>query len=129
MDVFPVTSYALDKPSEGTLPSPGLFRIARVNVPVRWFPYSRFDHQAHSPLPELKERGKGNWCVACHENALASRKTEDVLLPSIGLCRNCHMEPAGAQARCKSCHDFHVPKLPLPPSFVPAVGKLKDVSP
>lgn len=129
MDVFPVTNSTLDKPSESSLPSPGLFRIARVNVPVRWLPYSRFDHQAHSPLPELKAKGKGNWCAACHEGALASRKTEDVLLPSIGLCRNCHMEPAGAQARCKSCHDFHVPKLALASSFIPDEGKLKDVSP
>lgn len=129
MDVPPVTNSTLDKPSAGTLPSPGLFRIARVNIPVRWLPYSRFDHQAHSPLPEMKAKGKGNWCVACHENAPASRKTEDVLLPSIGLCRNCHMEPAGAQARCKSCHDFHVPKLALASSFVSDEGKLKDASP
>ena len=128
-DVFPVTNATLDKPSASALPTPGLFRIARVNVPVRWLPYSRFDHQAHAPLPELKERGKGNWCVACHENALASRKTDDVLLPSIGLCRNCHMEPAGAQARCKSCHDFHAPKLPLASSFVPDGGKLTGASP
>ena len=40
-------------------------------------------------------------------------KTEDVLLPSIGVCRQCHMEPGGAQASCKSCHDFHVPESPL----------------
>lgn len=128
-DIFPVTNSTIDKPSESTLPSPSLFRIARVNVPVRWLPFSRFDHQAHSPLPEMKAKGKGNWCAACHEAALASRKTEDVLLPSIGLCRNCHMEPAGAQARCKSCHDFHVPKLALASSFVSDEGKLKDASP
>ena len=128
MDVFPNTNLTLDKFSASKLPRPHPFLIARVNVPVRWLPYSRFDHQAHAALPELKEKGKGNWCVACHENAPTSRKTEDVLLPSIGLCRNCHMEPAGAQASCKSCHDFHVPKLPLPPSIVPNGGKLKSTS-
>ena len=118
----------LDKYFGSELPKRAQFRIARVNVPSRWLPYSRFDHQAHAALPELKLKGKENWCVPCHENAPASLKTEDVLLPSIALCRTCHMEPAGAQASCKSCHDFHVPKLPLPPSFVPDGGKLKDAS-
>ena len=128
-DIFPVINSTIDISPVSTLPMPELFRIERVNVPVRWLPYSRFDHQAHSPLPEIKEKGKGNWCVACHENAPASRITEDVLLPSIDLCRSCHMEPGGAQASCKSCHDFHVPKRALVSSFVPDGGKLKDASP
>lgn len=115
--------------SSSALPSPGLFRIAKVNVAVRWLPYSRFDHQAHFALPEIKERGKGNWCVACHENAPSSNKTEDVLLPSIGLCRNCHMEQAGAQASCKSCHEFHVPKPPAPFTSVPDQSDPKLASP
>jgi len=119
MDVFLPNMITLDSSYTSTLPSPGLFLIASVNVPVRWLPYSRFDHQAHSALPELKAKGKGNWCVACHESAPASRKTEDVLLPSIGLCRNCHMEPGGAQSSCRSCHNFHVPKPPDPLASVP----------
>lgn len=129
MDIFPIVNSTLDKSSASAVPSPGLFRIARVQVPVRWLPYSRFDHQAHFALPEIKERGKGNWCVACHENAPASRKTEDVLLPSIGLCRNCHMEPAGAQASCKSCHEFHSPKPPDPLASVPLQSGPKLASP
>lgn len=92
-------------------------RIAKVNVPDRWLPYNRFDHRAHAAIPELKSKGQGNWCVPCHENAGGSVRTEDVLLPSISLCRTCHFEPGGAQAGCKSCHEFHVPKpsgeLPL----------------
>ena len=119
----------LDKYSGSAVPTRGQFRIARVNVPVRWLPYSRFDHQAHAALPELKLKGKENWCVTCHENAPASLKTEDVLLPSIALCRTCHMEQGGAQASCRSCHDFHVPKLLLPSSSVPDGEKLKDASP
>ena len=114
MDVFPVSSSMLDKSFTSGLIGQPLFRIASVHVPARWLPYSRFDHQAHSALPELKEKGKGKWCVACHENAPASRKTEDVLLPSIGLCRTCHRDPGGAQADCKSCHEFHAPKPPDP---------------
>lgn len=87
-------------------------RIARVKVPVRWLPYNRFDHRAHAAIPEIKSKGEGNWCVPCHENAVGSVKSDDVLLPSISLCRTCHFEPGGAQASCKSCHEFHVPKLP-----------------
>ena len=127
-DLFPVIDSALNTSHASMTSVSGLFQIARVNVPVRWLPYSRFDHQAHSPLPEMRAQGKGNWCVACHESAPASRKTEDVLLPSIGLCRSCHMEVGGAQASCKSCHDFHVPKLALASSFVPD-GKPRDASP
>lgn len=111
---------ALDKYSESELPKRAQVRIARVNVPSRWLPYSRFDHQAHAALPELKLKGNGNWCVTCHENAPASLKTEDVLLPSIALCRTCHKEPAGAQASCNSCHEFHAPK---PPGLLPSVAK------
>ncbi len=93
--------------------------IAEVNVPVRWLPYNRFDHRAHAPIPELGKTGQGNWCVPCHKNALTSIKTDDVLLPSIVVCRSCHHEEAGgASAGCKSCHEFHVPKL-KPPSIQP----------
>lgn len=86
-------------------------QIARVNVPVRWLPYNRFDHRAHASISELREKNNGNWCLSCHEHAADSMKTEDVLLPSISQCRTCHIESGGAQAKCRSCHEFHVPKL------------------
>lgn len=85
-------------------------RIAQVKVPVRWLPYNRFDHRAHAAIPEIKSKGEGNWCLPCHENAMISVRSEDVLLPSISLCRTCHFDTGGAQASCKSCHEFHVPK-------------------
>lgn len=85
-------------------------RIVPINVPVRWLPYNRFDHQAHAAIPEIKAKGQGNWCLPCHENAAESVRSDDVLLPSISLCRTCHFEPGGAQASCRSCHEFHVPQ-------------------
>jgi nitrate reductase cytochrome c-type subunit len=88
----------------------GNVRIAKVRVPEKWLPYNRFDHQAHASIPELRTKGQGNWCVPCHETAQTSLKTDDVLLPSIAVCRSCHMESGGAQASCKSCHEFHAPK-------------------
>jgi FHA domain len=119
----------LDKPSGSEIPKRAHVRIARVNVPSRWLPYSRFDHQAHAALPELKLKGEGNWCVPCHENAPASLKTEDVLLPSIALCRTCHMETTGAQANCKSCHEFHAPKPPEPLSSVASENPSRQATP
>lgn len=83
-------------------------RIVPVNVPIRWLPYNRFDHQAHAAIPDLRTKGQGNWCLPCHENTVNSVKSDDVLLPSITLCRTCHFEPGGAQASCNSCHEFHV---------------------
>ncbi len=95
----------LDNQDRKTLSGAGLFRIRTVNVPERWFPYSRFDHAAHFGLAEIKK--KGNVCLACHDAAATSRKTDDVLVPPIGTCRTCHVEPGGAQAGCRACHDFH----------------------
>jgi hypothetical protein len=46
-------------------------------------------------------------CFFCHKNAQQSKKTEDLLLPGIELCRTCHVHPGGAQAECKTCHVFH----------------------
>jgi hypothetical protein len=102
----------LDFQDEKALSDARLLRIRKVNVPDRWFPYSRFDHAAHFGLAEIKKTG--NVCLACHEHAATSRKTHDVLLPSIGICRTCHMEPGGAQAGCKACHEFH-PKQQVTP--------------
>ncbi len=95
----------LDNPDVKRVTGFRVFTVVPVNVPTRWLPYSRFDHAAHFGLAEIKK--KNNVCLACHESAATSRRTEDVLLPRIGLCRTCHMEPGGAQAGCKACHDFH----------------------
>ena len=79
-----------------------IVRCGLIQTSCDWSP------KKHS-LADIKK--KGNVCLACHEQASASRRTEDVLLPAIGLCRTCHMDPGGAQAGCKACHDFH-PKRP-----------------
>jgi hypothetical protein len=95
----------LDKSDSDSLLRPTTARVLPTGIPKRWLPYSRFDHDAHKGLPEF--RAKSTWCFGCHEKATTSKKTEDVLLPSITLCRTCHFEPSGAQAKCKSCHVFH----------------------
>jgi hypothetical protein len=71
--------------------------VEKTAIPERWLPFSTFDHKAHSILT----------CVACHETAPHSKETKDVLLPTIGSCRNCHFEPGGARTQCLTCHVYH----------------------
>ena len=50
-------------------------------IPVRWLPHSTFDHHVHRPLA----------CAECHDTATTSTETKDVLLPSVAVCRRCHL--------------------------------------
>ena len=87
--------------------------IAPANTTVRWTPHAKFDHSAHT----------GFTCVSCHEKALASTETTDVLLPGIATCQTCHAPgPDHAESRCFECHTYHdwskrkeiAPKFTLP---------------
>ncbi len=65
---------------------------------VRWMPHAKFDHDAH----------RGFSCVSCHEKALTSTETSDVLLPGIATCKTCHAPGAAhAESRCFECHTYH----------------------
>ena len=65
-----------------------------------WFPAARFPHSKHRSMD----------CVSCHA-AETSSSSEDVLMPGIETCRECH----GGQTKqanriastCVSCHGFH----------------------
>jgi Inner membrane component of T3SS, cytoplasmic domain len=71
--------------------------VVKTAMPERWLPYSIFDHKAHNIFQ----------CVACHEAAPRSERTQEVLLPGIGSCQYCHFEPGGARAQCLTCHVYH----------------------
>jgi transcription elongation factor Elf1 len=72
--------------------------IAPARTTVRWMPRANFDHDAH----------RGFSCVSCHEKALSSTETSDVLLPGIATCRTCHAPgPEHANSRCAECHAYH----------------------
>jgi hypothetical protein len=81
--------------------APGLPQSVKAVIPTRWMPHAEFDHQAHRMLT----------CVACHAGIPNSRKSADVNLPGIELCRPCHKEagPAkqAAQGNCYECHSYH----------------------
>jgi hypothetical protein len=88
-------------------------QIASSSTVPRWMPHSKFDHDAH----------RGFTCVSCHEKALTSKETFDVLLPGIATCQKCHAPgPEHAESRCFECHTYHdwskrkevTPKFTLP---------------
>jgi hypothetical protein len=65
---------------------------------AKWMPHARFDHDAH----------RGFACTGCHEKALSSTETSDVLLPGIATCKTCHAPgPEHAESRCFECHTYH----------------------
>ena len=80
---------------------PGLPQSVKAIIPARWLPRAEFDHEAHRMLT----------CVACHSTIPNSRKTADVNLPGIALCRQCHKQAGAAQqaaeGRCFECHSYH----------------------
>ena len=109
--------------------------IAPPNIPDRWLPHSRFRHDRHD---NLQLRGKRLECVDCHyrtpaagwsaadgRNAAShdgprrpgsifeSSATQDVLLPSIDTCRECHGRAESravistARDDCVECHGYH----------------------
>ena len=88
--------------------------IAAANVTTRWLPHAKFDHDAHG----------GFTCVSCHEKALSSVDSGDLLLPGIKTCQTCHAPgPEHAESRCFECHTYHdwskrkeiTPKFSFPP--------------
>jgi hypothetical protein len=96
-------------PSNGT-PLP---EVAPSKTTVQWMPQAKFDHDAH----------RGFTCVSCHEKALTSTESSDVLLPGITTCRTCHAPGSDhAESRCSECHTYHdwskrkevAPKFTLP---------------
>jgi hypothetical protein len=79
----------------------GIAPIAKPNLTARWFMHGEFDHSAHQML----------MCEGCHQQAMSSTKTSDVLLPGIEVCRECHVsgKQDAAGANCVECHIYHDP--------------------
>jgi len=93
------TSKAQMRPSElppiKMMPIP---MVAPANTTLRWLPHSKFDHEAHT----------GFTCTSCHEKALTSKESSDILIPGIATCQTCHAPgPNHAESRCFECHTYH----------------------
>lgn len=81
------------------------WRIPEVHISQRWLTRGAFDHAAHRATP----------CADCHL-AKASKHSEDVLLPGIKVCRNCHGGDNAVDkldSGCITCHVFHTPDMLL----------------
>jgi len=93
--------------------STSLPQVSPAKITARWMPHAKFDHDAH----------RGFTCVSCHEKALKSTESSDILLPGIATCQTCHAPgPDHAESRCFECHTYHdwrqrkevTPKFTLP---------------
>jgi len=72
--------------------------VEPARTTVKWMPHARFDHDGH----------RGFSCASCHEKALTSTQSSDVLLPGIASCKTCHAPgPEHAESRCFECHTYH----------------------
>lgn len=78
------------------------WKITPIQHKHPWMTQSVFNHATHSTEA----------CTDCHK-ADTSRKATDVLMPGIGVCRDCHAgsKPAANKitSDCGLCHGFHQP--------------------
>jgi pSer/pThr/pTyr-binding forkhead associated (FHA) protein len=84
------------------------FKVAPVNLVERHLPHGAFDHDI--PAHHQDASGKAT-CSDCHA-AEKSDRTQDVLLPHINECDDCHgktreQAAQAASSDCAECHDFH----------------------
>lgn len=82
------------------------WRIAPVAPQRLAFAGSVFPHSAHAT----------ETCASCHA-AETSKRTEEVLLPDIARCRDCHGDTGAmteTPSSCQSCHGYHTHVLESP---------------
>lgn len=82
-----------------------MYAVMQPQIPVRWMPESIFNHGAHEAVR----------CDDCHEGVYQSTRTNQILLPKVKKCQECHTEEGGSNASgqaqvksdCVMCHSFH----------------------
>jgi predicted CXXCH cytochrome family protein len=76
-------------------------RVQPVNQLGLWFESARFSHATHRTLA----------CLACHDNAKTAAKGENVQMPAIDVCKQCHAPASrnggGVRHDCVECHRYH----------------------
>lgn len=86
--------HELEPNESGSLP-----KISAVEVSADWMSGAHFDHAKHDTMA----------CTDCH-TAPQSNSSEDVLMPSIETCRDCHAgatQASGLVSVCSDCHRYH----------------------
>jgi hypothetical protein len=76
--------------------SAGLPEITKPILTERWLAQAKFNHASHANIS----------CSQCHD-AVHSKGTADVLLPSKDTCATCHSPRGGVVDTCATCHTFH----------------------
>jgi pSer/pThr/pTyr-binding forkhead associated (FHA) protein len=86
-------------------PAKGEWQVAPVVLTAAWMPGSAFSHAKHSTRT----------CISCHD-VRGSRRAEDVSMPEIAGCRECHGGAAALPGKlasdCATCHRFHGGEAP-----------------
>lgn len=91
-------------------PAENPWRIAPVAAQQTALNGAVFPHSAHST----------ETCTSCHA-AKTSKHSEDVLVPDIGRCRDCHGDTGSMKetpSTCQSCHGYHTHALDVAASPV-----------
>lgn len=89
-----------EKDPESKTRSSSNYLVDKPGIPDVWLPAAKFSHGAHEEFS----------CISCHQNVTKSAETTDVLIPGIGLCRDCHQQGAKAgyvESGCGECHSYH----------------------
>ncbi len=83
------------------------WQVTKVHQTARFLQKGWFDHDAH----------KETACADCHTMAQSSNKAEDVLIPGLRQCRDCHVGEQGdhrvklkeqaTPSPCAMCHEYH----------------------
>jgi hypothetical protein len=76
-------------------------RLAPVAAAEPVMPRAIFTHRPH-----VTQRD----CNACHASAVRSDRSEDVNVPGLSNCQECH-SPGQARADCAACHVYHPKSL------------------
>ncbi|MBD3728245.1 MAG: cytochrome c3 family protein [Sphingomonadales bacterium] len=80
--------------------------VLPVRFSQRYFTNGWFDHEDHIAI----QKGKKAECTDCHK-ADASKSSEDLLMPDLKICRDCHMgqydTKADVPSGCAMCHSYH----------------------
>lgn len=87
------------------------WQVREVKLAEDWYPFSRFNHVVHLTRSRAQQESEAA-CVSCHA-AQTSSATEDVLIPGLENCLQCHGDDKTHQTNvtltCRGCHDFHLP--------------------
>ena len=94
--IFPGCAYCHEVKSAAS----GSPQITKPMMAERWLAQAKFNHAKHVNIG----------CAQCHD-AVHSKETADVLLPSKNICAVCHSPRGGVADACAECHAYHKPPI------------------